>query len=168
MGTSTSMSSMANINSDGIIVINESRRNRRQRRKEQEETRVVWDMDGGAYVAGLIGSRYFRAPRYMSFNRSRGYDADAYLTEFMVFYRSLAKGGDGASTSSGGKGGIIDAEIVTGGSGGERLGMSGVEDLPEYYCSRTSRLYYANDGCLMQGSTAFFSMKQALIDSVEP
>mmetsp|Transcript_32732 Transcript_32732/g.59969 ORF Transcript_32732/g.59969 Transcript_32732/m.59969 type:complete len:86 (+) Transcript_32732:302-559(+) len=85
----------------------------------------------------------------------------------MVFYRSLAK--DAESTSSGGgEGGIIDAEIVEGGSGGKSLGMSGAEDVREYYCSRTSRLYDANDGSLMQGSTAFFSMKQAFIDSMEP
>jgi len=170
MGASTSASSMANIKSDGIVVINESssRRSRRLRGKESEERRVVWDMGGGAYVAGLIGSRYFRAPRYMSFNRSRGYDADSYLTEFMVFYRSSAKD-DAESTSSSGMGGIIDAEIVEGGSNGlEGMGMRGAEDDREYYCSRTSRLYDANDGSLMQGSTAFFSMKQAFVDSMEP
>mmetsp|Transcript_10826 Transcript_10826/g.20033 ORF Transcript_10826/g.20033 Transcript_10826/m.20033 type:complete len:164 (+) Transcript_10826:783-1274(+) len=163
MVTFMSTSSMANMKNDGIIVMNESsRRSRRLRGKEREDRMVAWDMDGG-----LIGSIYFRAQRYTSFNRSRGYDADAYLTEFMVFYRSLAK--DAESTSNGGgKSGIVDAEIVEGGSGGKSLGMSGAEDVREYYCSRTFRLYDANDGSLMQGSTAFFSMKQALIDSMEP
>ena len=50
----------------------------------------------------------------------------------------------------------IDAEMMSKGSA-----------MPEYYFWRTSRSYNANDGSLMQGSTAFFSMKQPLIDSVE-
>jgi len=144
MGAATSLSSMANIKSDGIVVVNEARPT-----KKREEKRVIWDMDGGAYVGGLIdGSSYFRAPRYMSFSQSRSYSADAYLTEFMVFYRP-GKDDDASQPSN-----IIDAEIIEGA-------------VPEYYCSRTSRLYNANDGSLMQGSTAFFSMKQPLVDSAE-
>ncbi|KAL7535729.1 hypothetical protein ACHAXR_006695 [Thalassiosira sp. AJA248-18] len=135
MGTATSLSSMANIKSDGVVAVNDARR-----RKKREERRVVWDMDGGAYVAGLIGSCYFRAPRYMSFYKSRSYSADPYLTEFMVFYRPESK--------------ALDAEMDT-------------DAVPEYYCSRTSRLYNANDGSLMQGATAFFAMKQPLLDSLD-
>jgi hypothetical protein len=148
LGTPTSLSSMANIRSDGVVVLNESNRRASATTKERERMRVVWDMDGGSYVSGLVGSRYFRAPRYMSFSRSRGYTADAYLTEFMVFYRPEGKDG-GASSGS------------DGGTEGKDFDASMEDDVPEYYCSRTSRLYDAKDGSLMQGSTAFFSLKRA-------
>eukprot|EP00571_Detonula_confervacea_P008200 CAMPEP_0172322168 /NCGR_PEP_ID=MMETSP1058-20130122/45166_1 /TAXON_ID=83371 /ORGANISM="Detonula confervacea, Strain CCMP 353" /LENGTH=658 /DNA_ID=CAMNT_0013037829 /DNA_START=46 /DNA_END=2019 /DNA_ORIENTATION=+ len=134
MGTATSFSSMANIKSDGIVVVDQARRT-----KKREERRVVWDMDGGAYVAGLIGSNYFRAPRYMSFTQSRSYSADAYLTEFMVFYRPENDASQLNSSSNKSK--PLDGEMEE-------------DATPEYYCSRTSRLYNANDGSLMQGSTA--------------
>ncbi|KAL3777161.1 hypothetical protein ACHAW5_000148, partial [Stephanodiscus triporus] len=98
LGTPTSLSSMANIKSDGAVVMNESKRVSTKMRRRR---RVVWDMDGGAYVAGLVGSSYFRAPRYMSFSQSRSYSADAYLTEFMVFYRPESKD-DATSPSLGG------------------------------------------------------------------
>jgi len=135
MGTATSLSSMANIKSDGIIVVNESRPT-----KKREERRVIFDMDGGAYVSGLLGACYFRAPRYMSFSQSRSYSADAYLTEFMVFFRPALDASSSASDSS----------------------FIGVKDsdVPEYYCSRSCRLYNANNGLLQQGSTAFFSLKR--------
>lgn len=146
MGTATSFSSMANIKSDGIVALDEGRRT-----KKREEMRVVWDMDGGSYVAGLIGSSYFRAPRYMSFSQSRSYSADAYLTEFMVFYRPEKNEEDASPSDS-----SSNSEPVDG----------GIEEdaTPEYYCSRTSRLYNANDGNLMQGSTAFFSLTPALLE----
>ncbi|KAL7444215.1 hypothetical protein ACHAXH_007226 [Discostella pseudostelligera] len=137
IGTATSLSSMANIKTDGIIVVNESRPT-----KKREERRVIFDMDGGAYVSGLLGSYYFRAPRYMSFSQSRSYSADAYLTEFMVFFRPA-----------------LDASSSASDSGSNNIGVkdSGV---PEYYCSRSCRLYNANNGGLQQGSTAFFSLKR--------
>ena len=114
------------------MVLNEGRRT-----KKKEERRIIWDMDGGAYIAGLIGSSYFRAPRYISFTQSEGYSSsDAYLTEFLVFFAS--------------KRGIVDDGTM-----------------PELYCSRSSRLYNANDGSLMQGSTAFFSREQPHLDSME-
>ena len=94
-------------------------------------------MEGGAYIAGLVGANYFRAPRYMSFARSRSYSADALLTEFMVFYRPEKE-----------KSAALDLNIDT-----------------DYYGSRTSRLYNANDGSLMQGSTAFFAMSQPSMES---
>lgn len=127
MGTATSLSSMANIRSDGTIVVNESRPTR-----TREELRVIWDMDGGTYVAGLLGSCFLRAPRYMSFKQSRSYSADAYLTEFMVFYRPCE-----SSESS------IDDD-----------------GRPECYASRSCRLYNAKNGSLHQGSTAFFSLRR--------
>lgn len=129
LGTATSFSSMANIKSDGIVVVDEGRKT-----KKREERRVIWDMDGGSYVAGLIGSSYFRAPRYMSFSQSRNYSADAYLTEFMAFYRP--ENGDVASPDGG-----MEDDVA-----------------PMYYCSRAARLYNAKNGNLMQGSTAFFSL----------
>ena len=67
MGACTSLSSMANIKSDGVVVLNESKRAASRKR---EGRRVVWDMDGGAYIAGLVGSSYFRTPRYMTFSKS--------------------------------------------------------------------------------------------------
>ena len=67
MGACTSLSSMANIKSDGVVVLNESKRAASRKR---EGRRVVWDMDGGAYIAGLVGSSYFRIPRYMTFSKS--------------------------------------------------------------------------------------------------
>ena len=141
MGACTSLSSMANIKSDGVVVLNESKRAASRKR---EGRRVVWDMDGGAYIAGLVGSSYFRTPRYMTFSQSRSFSADAYLTEFMEFYRPEGKDDESYFDSDGGVTGLDDTAC------------------PEYYCSRTSRLYNANDGSLMQGSTAFFSLKQAL------
>jgi hypothetical protein len=132
---------MANIKSDGVVVLNESKRAATGKR---EGRRVVWDMDGGAYIAGLVGSSYFRTPRYMTFSQSRSFSADAYLTEFMEFYRPEGKDDESYFDSDGGVTGLDDTAC------------------PEYYCSRTSRLYNANDGSLMQGSTAFFSLKQAL------
>ncbi|KAL7535833.1 hypothetical protein ACHAWF_005289, partial [Thalassiosira exigua] len=125
MGTATSFSSMANIKSDGVVVVNEARPT-----KKREDRRVVWDMDAGQYVAGLVDSFFFRAPRYISFSH-RSYSSDAFLTEFMVFYRQANE-----------LGADIDADS-------ERVS----------YCSRMSRLYDPNNGRLMQGSTAFFSMK---------
>lgn len=116
------------------MVLNEGRRT-----KKKEERRIIWDMDGGAYIAGLIGSSYFRAPRYISFTQSKGYSSsDAYLTEFLVFFESKRE--------------IDDDDGTT---------------MPELYCSRSSRLYNANDGSLMQGSTAFFSREQPCLDSME-
>ena len=138
LGTATSLSSMANIKSDGVVAVNEARR-----MKKREEKRVIWDMEGGAYVAGLIGPSYFRAPRYMAFSQSRSYSADAYLTEFMVFQRPVND-----ESSSKNLGTVIDLDAAE-----------------EYYCSRTSRLYNSNDGSLMQGSTAFFSMTQPPVDA---
>mmetsp|Transcript_8440 Transcript_8440/g.18243 ORF Transcript_8440/g.18243 Transcript_8440/m.18243 type:complete len:657 (-) Transcript_8440:26-1996(-) len=136
MGTATSLSSMANLKSDGVVVVNKARPTTRR-----EERRVVWDMDNGSYVAGLMGDSYFRAPRYMNVSRGRrSYSADAYLTEFMVFYRPGKEEKDGVESAADNLGGT------------------------EYYCSRMARLYNANDGSLMQGSTAFFSMKQPLME----
>ena len=114
------------------MVINEGRRT-----KKKEERRIIWDMDGGAYIAGLIGSSYFRAPRYISFTQSEGYSSsDAFLTECLVFFAS-------------------------------KRGIDDDGTMPELYCSRSSRLYNANDGSLMQGSTAFFSREQPHLDSME-
>jgi hypothetical protein len=85
-------------------------------------------MDGGAYVSGLVGSRYFRAPQYIPFSRSRGYAADAYLMEFIVLYRPEEGKGDGGASSSssgsdGGTGGGRDlgafTDEVDGGGGPE-------------------------------------------------
>ena len=136
MGTPTSFSSMANIKSDGIVVVNEGRRT-----KNREEKRVIFDIDGGQYVGGLIGSVYFKAPRYMTFSPTKEYSAEAWVTEFLVFYQPV-KGDDEAKS--------LDAP-------------SEEEVVPEHYCSRIARLI-ANDGSLLQGSTAFFSLKQALAD----
>jgi len=146
MGTATSLSSMANIRSDGIVVVNSARKRKR------EERRVVWDMDNGLYVAGLVGASYFRAPRYLTFSQAGGGGGlrDAYLTEFMVFYRP-AKGEGSTSESS----------ITALGLGSVDDGADEEETTPQYYCSRTARLYSAMDGSLMQGSTAFFSLEQA-------
>lgn len=128
-GTMTSTSCMANSKSSGTVVVNEGRA-----MKKREERRVIWDMDGGAYVAGLIGSSYFRAPRYMTFSQSRSSLA-SYLTEFIVFYKPAK---EAASTSS----------------------DDDTEKAAEHYASRIARLYNSNDGGLLQGSTAFFSLKQ--------
>ena len=136
MGTPTSFSSMANIKSDGIVVVNEGRRT-----KNREEKRVIFDIDGVQYVGGLIGSVYFKAPRYMTFSPTKEYSAEAWVTEFLVFYQPV-KGDDEAKS--------LDAP-------------SEEEVVPEHYCSRIARLI-ANDGSLLQGSTAFFSLKQALAD----
>lgn len=56
LGTFTSMACGENNKSIGTIVMNESRR----LTKKGEEPRVIMDMSGGSYIAGLIGSTYFR------------------------------------------------------------------------------------------------------------
>jgi hypothetical protein len=143
MGTATSLSSMANIKSEGLIVVNEARR-----MKKREEQRVVWDYDGGQYLAALIGSSYFRAPRYMTFSQqSQSIRREPYLTEYMVFFRPKS---DKSSSSTTTTLGSIEADMET---------------VPEYYCSRTSRLYDSQDGSLMQGSTAFFALQQPQIET---
>lgn len=144
MGTATSLSSMANIRSEGLIVVNEARR-----MKKREEKRVIFDFDGGNYLAGLIGSCYFRAPRYMTFSQqSQSIRREPYLTEYMIFFRPKSDelSPSAATTSLG----SIEADS---------------DSVPEYYCSRTSRLYNSQDGSLMQGSTAFFALQQPQMET---
>ena len=140
LGTPTSFSSMANIKSDGLVVVNEGRRT-----KKREEKRVIFDIDGGQYVGGLIGSGYFKAPRYMTFSPTKEYSAEAWVTEFLVFSQPV-KGDDEVKERKESLDAPTEEEVV-----------------PEKYCSRIARLI-ANDGSLLQGSTAFFSLKQALVD----
>mmetsp|Transcript_37103 Transcript_37103/g.75692 ORF Transcript_37103/g.75692 Transcript_37103/m.75692 type:complete len:623 (+) Transcript_37103:113-1981(+) len=142
MGTATSLSSMANIRSEGLIVVNEARR-----MKKREEKRVILDFDGGNYIAGLIGSSYFRAPRYMTFSqKSQSIRREPYLTEYMIFFRPKSDKASSSATTS--LGSIEDVDTV-----------------PEYYCSRSSRLYDSQDGSLMQGSTGFFALQQPQIET---
>ena len=136
MGTATSLSTMANIRSEGLIVVNEARR-----MKKREEKRVILDFDGGASLAGLIGSSYFRAPRYMTFSRQSQNIREPYLTEYMTFFQPKSNERSSSGTTNLGS---IEADMET----------------PEYYCSRMSRLYDSKDGSLMQGSTGFFSLQQ--------
>ena len=129
LGTPTSLSCMANINSEGVVSVNEDRRIRKRGQR-----RVAWDMDG--YVAGLVGSCFFRAPRYLSLSESKGTSSESYLTEFMVFYRD----------------GVEDSKSSS-------LEFDG-DKVQNDYCSRSSRLYRQSDGTLLQGSTAFFSLNR--------
>lgn len=139
MGTPTSFSSMANIKSDGMVVVNEARRT-----KKREERRVIFDYDGGQYVGGLLGPVYFRAPRYMTFSNSKSYSAEAYMTEFMVFYQPVNDEKDKDTTKSKSLEALLDEDVT-----------------PELYCSRISRLI-ANNGSLLQGSSAFFKLQSVL------
>ena len=142
MGTATSLSSMANIKCEGMVVMNEARR-----MKKREEQRVIVDYDG--YVAGLFGSSFFRAPRFMSFSQqSSSINREPYLTEYMVFFRP--KSDNSSSSTATSTSGAVDDEAI-----------------PEYYCSRTSRLYDSKDGSLMQGSTAFFALQQPQMEETE-
>ena len=140
MGTATSLSSMANIKSAGLIVVNEARR-----MKKREEQRVVFDYDGGNYLSALIGSSYFRAPRYMTFSQS--IRKEPYLTEYMIFFRPKSSGSSSSPTTT------LDS-IET-----------DMETIPEYYCSRMARLYDSKNGSLMQGSTAFFALQQPQMET---
>ena len=143
MGTATSLSSMANIKSEGMVVMNEARR-----MKKREEQRVIVDYDG--YVAGLFGSSFFRAPRFMSFSQqSSSINREPYLTEYMVFFRPKSDNSSSSTATSTTSGAVED------------------EAVPEYYCSRTSRLYDSKDGSLMQGSTAFFALQQPQMEGTE-
>mmetsp|Transcript_19497 Transcript_19497/g.39994 ORF Transcript_19497/g.39994 Transcript_19497/m.39994 type:complete len:668 (-) Transcript_19497:94-2097(-) len=135
LGTYTSMACGENNKSIGTIVMNESKR----LAKKGEAPRVIMDMNGGRYIAGLIGSTYFRAPRYLSFSRVRSYNHEPYLIEFMTFYR-LPEKSSTVPTS-------LNGDIIEG---------------PGYYCSRMSRLYNSLDGSILQGSTAFFTMSHPL------
>jgi hypothetical protein len=142
MGTATSLSSMANIKSEGMVVMNEARK-----MKKREEQRVIVDYDG--YVAGLFGSSFFRAPRFMSFSQqSSSINREPYLTEYMVFFRP--KSDNSSSSTATSTSGAVEDEAI-----------------PEYYCSRTSRLYDSKDGSLMQGSTAFFALQQPQMEETE-
>ena len=140
MGTATSLSSMANIKSAGLIVVNEARR-----MKKREEQRVVFDYDGGNYLSALIGSSYFRAPRYMTFSQS--IRREPYLTEYMIFFRPKSSGSSSSPTTTLGS---IETDMET---------------IPEYYCSRMARLYDSKNGSLMQGSTAFFALQQPQMET---
>lgn len=141
MGAATSLSSMANIKCEGMVVMNEARK-----MKKREEQRVIVDYDG--YVAGLFGSSFFRAPRFMSFSQqSPSINREPYLTEYMVFFRPKSDSSSSSTATS--TLGAVD------------------EALPEYYCSRTSRLYDSKDGSLMQGSTAFFALQQPQMEETE-
>ena len=139
MGTPTSFSSSANIKSDAMVVANEARRT-----KKRELRRIIFDYDGGQYVGGLLGPVYFRAPRYMTFSNSKRYSAEAYMTEFMVFYQPVNDEKDEDNTKSKSLEALLDED-----------------DKPELYCSRISRLV-ANNGSLLQGSSAFFKLQSVL------
>jgi hypothetical protein len=89
----------------------------------------------------------------MTFSQSRSFSADAYLTEFLEFYQPEGRDDESSFDSDGGSRGLDDTATL----------IDNEDACPEYYCSRTS-WYNANDGSLMQGSTAFFSLKQALFE----
>jgi len=55
--------------------------------EEERGTESHLGYGGRGLYCRFGGANYFRAPRYMSFARSRSYSANAFLTEFMVFYR---------------------------------------------------------------------------------
>jgi len=139
MGTPTSFSSSANIKSDGMVVVNEARRT-----KKRELRRIIFDYDGGQYVGGLLGPVYFRAPRYMTFSNSKRYSAEAYMTEFMIFYQPVNDEKYDDTTKSKSLEALLDEDVT-----------------PELYCSRISRLI-ANNGSLLQGSSAFFKLQSVL------
>ncbi|KAL3774757.1 hypothetical protein ACHAWO_012082 [Cyclotella atomus] len=82
LGVSTRVACNAARRSVGEIVVDEGRPS-----KSRAERRVIWYMDG-SYLAGLIGTSYFRAPRYMSFSEALVNGAEPRLTEFMVFYKA--------------------------------------------------------------------------------
>jgi len=148
---------------DGTVALDETGRQRPGRkttkRNEGEEKMVVLDMNGGAYVTALIGSRYFRAPRYISLSKSRNYDAEPLVTEVILFQRPNRE----RRSSSEDPADLLPVSEVDGGDAfilDDDVDMMDAPEPEERVCSSMTRLYDGNDGRFIQGCTSFFSTKR--------
>ncbi|KAL7487549.1 hypothetical protein ACHAW6_013144 [Cyclotella cf. meneghiniana] len=126
IGTMNSLSCTALFKSVGTVVVNEGRAT-----KSREERRVIWHMDG-SYVAGLIGTGYFRAPRYLAFSRSQHSGGEPKLTEYIVFYKP-------------------DPSM-----------LSNEDSMPEEYCSKITRLYNSDGSLMQGSTGFFSMTKHAV------
>lgn len=101
------------------------------RRLPPEERLLYIDYDMSRYAAFIVGEKYIKVPRYLSFAQA---DSFPFFTDVCVFQRRKKD----------------DNELV--------IEIGDEEELPDAFCSRMTRLYN-KDGEFTQGSTSFFILK---------
>lgn len=121
-------SSMGNVNDELM-----------SRRLPKEERMTYIDYDMSRYAGFIVGEKYIKCPRYLSFAKAESFP---FYTEVSVFLRE--------------KKGENDLIIELGDE----------DELPDAYCTRMSRLY-DKDGNFSQGSTSFFMLKPIGVEGGE-
>ena len=101
------------------------------RRLPKEERMTYIDYDMSRYAGFVVGEKYIRCPRYLSFAQAESFP---FYTELSVFLREKKDEND-----------LI-------------IELGDEDELPDAFCSRMSRLY-DKDGNFAQGSTSFFMLK---------
>lgn len=101
------------------------------RRLPKEERMTYIDYDMSRYAGFIVGEKYIKCPRYLSFAQAESFP---FFTELLVFLREKKDEND-----------LI-------------IELGDEDELPGAFCSRMSRLY-DKDGNFAQGSTSFFMLK---------
>jgi len=101
------------------------------RRLPKEERMAYIDYDMSRYAGFIVGEKYIKCPRYLSFAQAESFP---FFTELSVFLREKKDEND-----------LI-------------IELGDEDELPDAFCSRMSRLY-DKDGNFLQGSTSFFMLK---------
>ena len=101
------------------------------RRLPKEERMTYIDYDMSRYAGFIVGEKYIKCPRYLSFAQAESFP---FFTELSVFLREKKDEND-----------LI-------------IELGDEDELPDAFCSRMSRLY-DKDGNFAQGSTSFFMLK---------
>ena len=107
------------------------------RRLPPEERMLYIDYDMSRYAAFIVGEKYIKVPRYLSFAQAESFP---FFTEVSIFQRRKKD----------------EKELV--------LEIGDEEELPDAFCSRMTRLYN-KDGEFTQGTTSFFMLKQMTPES---
>ena len=89
------------------------------------------DYDMSRYAGFIVGEKYIKCPRYLSFAQAESFP---FFTELSVF---LGEKKD-------------ENDLI--------IELGDEDELPDAFCSRMSRLY-DKDGNFAQGSTSFFMLK---------
>ena len=101
------------------------------RRLPKEERMTYIDYDMSRYAGFIVGEKYIKCPRYLSFAQAESFP---FYTEVSVFLREKKDEND-----------LI-------------IELGDEDELPDAYCTRMSRLY-DKGGNFSQGSTSFFMLK---------
>jgi len=101
------------------------------RRLPKEERMTYIDYDMSRYAGFIVGEKYIKCPRYLSFAQAESFP---FCTEVSVFLREKKDEND-----------LI-------------IELGDEDELPDAFCTRMSRLY-DKDGNFSQGSTSFFMLK---------